>query len=227
MPEQLTFDLPSHAALGLGDFFVSPSNAPAVEAVQGWHDWPLGKLVLCGPTGSGKTHLAHVWAAMTGARLVAACDLATNDIDALASGYVCLEDVDQIEGQTAIEEAVFHLHNAVLERGHSLLITARLAPSRWKLVVPDLQSRMQGTALVTLSAPDDALLSAVLVKLFRDRQLAVDARLISYLMARMERSFAGAGRLVDALDKAALAQKRPITRALAAGVLDKHPESGA
>ncbi len=227
MPEQLTFDLPSHAALGLGDFFVAPSNAAAVEAIQSWHDWPLGKLVISGPKGSGKTHLAHVWAAITGATIVAAAKLAETNIDELANQAVAVEDADQIAGDGSAENGLFHLHNAVLERGHPLLLTASTPPARWNLTLPDIESRMQGTALVTLSAPDDALLSAVLVKLFRDRQLAIDPGLIPYLTTRMERSFAGAGALVAELDKQALAQKKRITRALAGEVLDKLAEKGA
>ncbi len=220
MAEQLTFDLPSEPALGRGDFFVSPANAAAVETIQSWHDWPQGKLVLAGPAGAGKTHLAHVWAAMTGARIEDARGLGAADVPALASGPLAVEDADRIAGDDRAERALFHLHNLMQERGHALLLTARTPPARWALALPDLASRMQGCALVTLSAPDDALLSAVLVKLFADRQVAVDARLIGYLTGRMERSFAGAGRLVEALDRAALAEGRAITRDLAKRVLD-------
>ncbi|MCP3970195.1 MAG: chromosomal replication initiator DnaA [Rhodobacteraceae bacterium] len=226
MAEQLTFDLPGEPALGRGDFFVSPGNEAAVQAIQGWHDWPGGKLVLAGPRGAGKTHLVHVWAAMCGARIVAAHDLADADVAALAGAMVAVEDADRIAGNGAAEQALFHLHNLVLAEGGGLLITAASPPLRWGLSLPDLQSRMQGSALVTLAAPDDTLLAAVLVKLFTDRQIAVDAGVVTYLTGRMERSFAGAGRVVEALDRAALAKKRRITRPLAARVLDKLGEAG-
>ena len=226
MSEQLTFDLPSQPALGRGDFFVSPGNEAAVEAIQSWHDWPQGKMILVGPQGSGKTHLTHVWAAMTGAQIVNAGDVA-GQVEALASGAVAVEDADQIAGDRGAEEALFHLHNLVLAQGAALMITANAPPIRWGLELPDLASRMQGSAMVSLAPPDDALMAMVLVKLFNDRQIAIDADLVPYLMTRMDRSFAAAGQLVGALDQAALTQKRRITKALAAPVLDKLAQNEA
>ena len=223
MAEQLTFDLPSEPALGRGDFFISPSNAVAVDVVQTWHDWPQGKLILVGPHGAGKTHLVHVWAGLTGAKIVEAASLADQKIGGLANGAVAVENADAIAGNRAAEEALFHLHNLTLANGAALLITATQPAVRWGLGLPDLASRMQGSAMATLEAPDDALLSAVLVKLFADRQVTIDPSLVSYLVSRMDRSFAGAGRLVDALDKAALSKQRKLTRALAGEVLDKLP----
>lgn len=222
---QLTFDLPSRPALGQGDFFVSPSNQLAADAVQVWHDWPHRKMLLIGPKGSGKTHLTHVWAQMADARILASLDLAENRVEELAQGHVAVEDVPLIAGNAPLEQALFHLHNLILANGHALLMTATTPPVRWGLGLPDLASRMQGTASVTLDAPDDTLLGAVLVKLFNDRQLAVPPRVISWLTARMDRSFAAAGAVVEALDMAALAEGRPVTTALAAEVLDKlgHP----
>ncbi|KMW56427.1 Chromosomal replication initiator protein DnaA [Candidatus Rhodobacter oscarellae] len=220
MSEQLTLNLPSEPALGRGDYFIAPSNAAAVEAIQSWHDWPQGKMLLVGPARSGKTHLAHVWAAMVGARIAPAAEV-PGQVEALAAGPIAVEDADRIAGDRAAEEALFHLHNLALQNGAPLLITAATPPARWDLSLPDIKSRLQGTGMVSLDAPDDQLLAAVLVKLFADRQIALDADLLPYLMIRMERSFAGAGRLVDALDQAALAQKRRITKALAGPVLDK------
>ncbi len=198
-----------------------PANAAAVEAIQGWHDWPQGKLLLIGPEGAGKTHLAHVWAALTGARLVAATGLNEAEVPGLTTQAVVVEDADRIAGDARAERALFHLHNLALERGHGLLMTARLPPAHCGLGLPDLASRMQSSAVVTLAAPDDALFSAVLMKLFTDRQVAVDPGLIVWLTRRIDRSFARAGRVVEALDRAALEQGRPITRPLAAAVLDK------
>lgn len=223
MARQLTFDLPSRPALGQGDFFVADSNRLAADAVQGWADWPQRKLVLIGPPGSGKTHLAHVWAQHSGARIVPARDLSEDLVETLAQAPVAVEDVAGIAGDAARERALFHLHNLVLANDHALLLTGTAPPVRWNLTLPDLASRMQGTASVTLEPPDDALLGVVLVKLFNDRQLAVPPRVISWLTTRMDRSFAEAGRIVAALDAAALEGKRPVTTALAAEVLDNPP----
>lgn len=220
MARQLGFDLPSRTALGRDAFFVAPSNAMAAALIDGWESWPGGKLVLSGPPGSGKTHLAHVWAAAAGSTILPAADLAKADIPALARGAVAVEDVPTIAGDAEAETALFHLHNLVLAEGHALLLTGTAPVARWQLSLPDLVSRMRGTTEAALEPPDDALLAAVLVKMLADRQLSARPEVIAYLVSRMDRSFAAAGNLVERLDAASLAQKRGITRNLAAEVLD-------
>lgn len=197
------------------DFFVSPSNALALQTVESWESWPGRKLLLVGPEGAGKTHLAQVWAVMAGAVVLSAEALAQADVAALAGRAVLIEDADRIG---PAEAQLFHLHNLVTTSG-ALLLTARTPPRDWGLALPDLISRMQATPIAHLDAPDDALLSAVLVKLFADRQVAVPANLIPYLVSRMPRSIGAARALVAALDARALALGRPITRALAGEIL--------
>lgn len=227
MAKQLTFDLPAHSARGLDDFLVTPSNATAMATIEAWQDWPNQKLVLVGAEGTGKTHLAHVWADMATARIIAATDLTDTDIKALAGRSVAVEDADRIAGDTTAETALFHLHNLILAEGGALLVTGNAAPSRWGIGLPDLKSRLQGATLATLEPPDDMLLSAVLVKLFDDRQIAVPANLIDYLLPRMDRSLSAAARLVAQLDQAALSEGRPLTRNLAARFLPDETGSGA
>ncbi len=221
---QLSLDLPVRAALGREDFFVSPANAEAVAMIEDWQGWPSRKLVLTGPAGAGKTHLSHVWAGLSGARILAACDLPGRDIARLARGRVVIEDAETVAGDRSAESALFHLHNLMLADGHALLVTARTPPHLWGLGLPDLDSRMQGTLHTALGAPDDALLSAVLIKLFADRQLMPSPDTIPFLVRRMERSFRAAEEVVADLDAAALAQRRAITRQLAAQVLDNRGE---
>ncbi|OYX45313.1 MAG: chromosomal replication initiator DnaA [Rhodobacterales bacterium 32-67-9] len=216
MPRQLTFDLPVRPALGRGDFFVSPSNALALAALDAG-GWPEGKMLLVGPEGAGKSHLAQVWATETRARVLDATALPGQPPDDLA---LVVEDAERIAGDRAAETALFHLHNHVLARGGRLLLTAGAAPRLWGLTLPDLASRMEATTTATLLPPDDALLAAVLVKLFADRQIAVAPTLIDWLLPRMDRSFAAARRLVAELDARALARGGAVTRALAAEVLD-------
>lgn len=219
MPEQLTFDLPTVAALGREDFFVSPANATAVAMLEGWQSWPAGKMVLVGPPASGKTHLAHVWAQMTGAAIIGADALATADIAALAEGPALV--VEDLGRPGLDEDALFHLHNLCAAEGSALLMTAAAPPALWPLRLADLASRMQAATVTTLEPPDDALLQAVLLKLFSDRQITVPPNLLPYLTGRMDRSFAAARALVAKIDAAALSQKRAVTRKLAAEVLDK------
>ncbi|WP_371168546.1 HdaA/DnaA family protein [Aliiroseovarius sp. 2305UL8-7] len=220
MAEQLTFDLPALAAQGLDDFLMTPSNMTALAVIKGWQEWPNRKLILTGDRGTGKTHLAHVWAAMSDAVILNAIDLGATDIADLAGRNVVVEDAQEIAGQSAPETALFHLHNLVLAEGGWLLVTAAAPATRWGITLPDLRSRMESTTLAQLDAPDDMLLSAVLVKLFDDRQIAVPANVIDYILPRMERSLAAAADLVAQLDKVALTEGRPLTRALAARVLD-------
>lgn len=220
MPRQLTFDLPLREARARGDFFVSASNAAALDALDGWQDWPGGKMVLIGPAGAGKSHLAQVWADMAGAEIIAAPDLATLDPGRYAGRRVALDGADRIAGDDAAERAAFHLHNLVLAEGGRLLVTARSAPLRWGLTLPDLASRMQGSASVAIAAPDEPLLAALLVKLFADRQLDVPPALIPWLTARIDRSFAAARDIVARLDAAALAEGKPVSQSLARRLLE-------
>jgi chromosomal replication initiation ATPase DnaA len=213
---QLAFDLPSAEAMTRADFFVTPSNALALQMVESWQAWPGRKLLLIGPEGAGKTHLAQVWAAAAGAIILPARDLGGVDIARLAGRAVAVEDADRIG---SAEAALFHLHN-LITLDAALLLTARTPPRDWGLTLPDLVSRMQATPVAQLDAPDDALLSAVLVKLFADRQVAIAPNLVPYLVSRMPRSVGAARALVAALDARALAAGRPITRALAGEVLD-------
>ncbi len=220
MSRQLAFDLPGTDALTRDEFFVSPANALALAAIDSWRGWPGGKMLLVGPTGSGKTHLAHVWLQAAGAALIHGAGLADADLPGLAAkGAVVVEDAGAVAGQTTAETALFHLHN-LLAQGGFLLMTATSPARDWGLRLADLTSRLQAAPVTRLDAPDDALLSAVLIKLFADRQITVAPNLIAYLITRMPRSINAARALVAALDAAALAQARPITRALAADVLD-------
>jgi chromosomal replication initiation ATPase DnaA len=121
--------------MGRDDFFVTGSNAAALAMVEGWRDWPFGKLVLVGPEGAGKTHLAHVWAAQSGARVIVAEELSEADV-AQARGAMAVEDVDRIAGDLAAETCLFHLHNALAQLGAPMLLTARRPPAQWGLGCP-------------------------------------------------------------------------------------------
>ena len=226
MADPLPLEHPRRPGLRRQDFIVAPSNAVALAMLDAWESWPRGKLVLTGPQGSGKTHLAHIWAEATGARIIAGRALDDLDIPTLSQGPLVVEDVDDITTDTG-EEALFHLHNLMRDTGHSLLLTGARAVASWPLRLPDLRSRLQQAQSAVLEAPDDMLLTTLLAKLFDERQLQVPPAVIDYLVRRMDRSFEGAHRTVSALDTASLAQKRAINVRLAREVLDKleHSES--
>lgn len=204
---QLALEWPHRAALAREDFLVAPANEAAVAWLDSWPDWPSYGLVVHGPEGSGKTHLAQAWRARSGA---------VPPSEELPGRAWVLEDADR----TAPDEtAFFHLLNRVAEaRGH-LLITARVPPARWNLRLPDLASRLRALPAVALGMPDETLVEAVLVKHFADRQLRVSPDTVRYVARRLERSLAQAARVSEALDKAALAQGRAVSVPLARDVL--------
>jgi len=213
-PRQLVLALDHATSFAREDFLAGPSNAAALSLVERWPDWPDRIMALAGPEGSGKTHLASIWAEAAGARVLSARLLGEADLPAaLATGALVLED---LEPAGLDERALFHLLNLAREQGAYLLITARAAPASFAVGIRDLGSRLRAVPAVTLAAPDDALLRALIVKLAADRQIAVDEALVNYLGNRIERSFAAARAAVARLDEEALRRQRPVTRALAA-----------
>jgi len=218
--KQLTFALPVSENRSRGDFLVAPSNALAFQMLDAWQDWPAGKLILIGPPGAGKSHLAQIWQDNANARAIDVATLADADIAALANSNVVLDDADQIAGDPELEEALFHLHNAVQGAGKAMLLTAHTPPRDWGVVLPDLASRLSAMATCHIGAPDQSLLGAVLVKQFGDRQIAVPPNVIAYLTPRMERSLDAARQIVAEMDRIALSENRAIGRKLAASVLE-------
>jgi len=213
-PRQLVLALEHAESFAREDFLAGPSNAAALALVESWPDWPDRVMALVGPEGSGKTHLASIWADAAGARVLSAKLLEHGDLPAaLATGALVLEDLDP---ESLDEPALFHLLNLAREERASVLITARAQPASFAVTTRDLASRLRAIPVVTLAAPDDALLRSLIVKLVADRQLAVDEALVNYLVTRIERSFAAARAAVTRLDEEAMRRQRPVTRALAA-----------
>ena len=216
-PRQLALALDHSVSFARDDFLSGPSNAAALALIESWPGWPSRAVALVGPEGSGKSHLAAIWAGQSGARLVAARALtATNLPVALATGALVVEDA---AGGEFDERAFFHLLNLAREDQAFLLVTARTPLAAWPVGIRDLASRLKALPVVAMSSPGDALLRAVLVKLFADRQLAADESLLSYLLTHIERSFAAVRAVAARLDQEALRRKRPLTRALAAEIL--------
>ncbi len=216
-PRQLALALDHAESFAREDFLSGPSNAAALALIECWPAWPNQASILTGPEGSGKSHLAAIWANAAGARLVAARALDQATVPAtLATGALVVEDV---AAGAFDERALFHVLNLAREEEAFVLLTTRMPPAAWRLAIRDLGSRLKALPIVSLAPPDDALLRAVLVKLFADRQIAVEESLISYVATRIERSFAAARTVVGRLDAEAMRRKRALTRALAAEIL--------
>lgn len=218
-PRQLALALDHAAKLTRDDFLPGPSNENALALLDRWPDWPARMLALVGPEGSGKSHLASIWAAESGARFMSARALTVDALpEALATGALVLEDCSP---EDLDERALFHLLNLVREDDGWLLLTTRSAPTIWPIALPDLASRLRAMPVASLAMPDEVLLRAVMVKLFADRQLSVDEALIAYLLPRISRSVAAARDAVDMLDREALQRGRPVNRTLAAELYRK------
>ena len=213
-PRQLALALEHGESFDREDFLAGPGNAAALATIERWPDWPAQTLALVGPEGAGKSHLAAIWAKLAGGRQISSRALSAAAVpQELATGALVIEDDGERD-----EAALFHLLNLAQEERAGVLVTSRKLPASWPVTLPDLASRLRALPVVTLTAPDDALLRAVLVKLFADRQLAIGDDLIDYVANRIERSFAGARRAVLDLDREALRQMRPVSRALAAEI---------
>lgn len=216
MTRQLPLDLSGEPSYRRDDFLPAEANAVALAWVERWPDWPGPALALCGPSGSGKTHLLRIWADRAKARVLRPADLATSAFAAVLDTIgdaraVALDDAQGVAGDADRERQLFHLFNWLRERSGWLVVAAVEPPARWPVALPDLASRLRTAQVAAIEAPDDALLAAVLVKLFRDRQVPIGADVIDYLIRRMDRSLAAARAIVDAADHQGLAQKRPVT----------------
>lgn len=216
-PEQLTLELPHRAAHGAEDFLVSGCNEAAVLAIDRWPDWPHPAMAVAGPPGSGKSHLVNVWRTRSGALVLPAGDLREDSASRFGTHRaIAIEDIDR---GIADEQALFHILNMATEQRLSVLLTSRRAPGELAITLPDLRSRLRAMPVLSIASPDEALLRALLVKLFADRQLVVEPHVVSYLALRIERSTEAAQRTVAEVDRLALASRRRVTRALVAEVL--------
>ena len=220
MSEQLTFDLPTRPALERGDFFIANSNALALAMIEDCENWPQNKHLLVGPKGSGKTHLANVWANQRGARVIASRDITDQAVEEYAAQDLVIDDVPSLLGEQSREATLFHIHNLCLANGNALLMTGTGDVSTWNCVLPDLASRLNGTRTARLDPPDDILFQALLAKLFADRQLFPPPDVFPYLLLRLERSYDAAQMAVNQIDRAALSRKRAITRSFVASIID-------
>lgn len=216
-PRQLTLALPHEEKLTRDDFLEGPANEQALALVDRWPDWPNRIMLVVGPEGSGKSHLAAIWAEQAGARSTTALALTAETVPAaLVTGALVVEDLRPGDFD---ERAMFHLMNLARQDDAFVLMTARVSPSAFEVELRDLRSRLRAVPTVTLQPPDDQLFRGLIVKFCADRQMTVDEPLVSYLSNRIERSYTAVRQAVELLDIEALRLGRPVTRALAAELL--------
>lgn len=220
---QLAFEFSPQPRYGDDDFLLAPSNAAANSLVQAWPNWPDPVLALVGARGAGKSHLAAIWARRARAVLVPPDAVsASADLGEFYGRHILLEDAERVVD----EQGLFHLFNLVQESRASMLMTAKAEPEGWGVRLPDLRSRLRRAPVAHIEPPTDDLVRAVLVKLFEDRQLAVESNVVDYIALRIDRSLDAARDIVSALDAEALARGRSVGRGLAAEVLARRGADG-
>lgn len=215
-PVQLPLDLPARPSMARDDLVTGSANLLATEAIDSWPHWTHPVLLIAGPPGSGKTHLASAWSELSGAL---AWNVDDRQPPAGADAFaVVVEDVDR---RGYDEEGLFALLNAARLGGGSVLLTSRESAPAIEVALPDLRSRLRAATSVELRSPDEELLAGVVMKLAADRQIAIDPKVVAYALTRMERSFEAAAEFVRRVDRAALAGKEKIGRTLAHRILEE------
>ncbi len=224
---QYPLPLPHREAMDADDFMVTDSNRDAAAWIGRWPAWPAHAMALYGPEGCGKTHLTRMWTANANGVAISAEDIATGDAAALTARSRCLvlDNAENLVTDRAREETLFHLYNLSREMNGYLLFASRLPPAQWKIGLPDLRSRLASIPAIAIAAPDDALIEALLIKHFHDRQIEIGADVLNYLLPRIERTPVAIRAVADAMDRASLAERRGITVALARRMLESHAES--
>lgn len=210
---QLTLPIERPPSYAVDDFVPDSSNAEALRWLSAIESWPSHRLVLAGPTGTGKTHLLHVWAAARGWDMLRGPDI--RGLPPIPLRGAAVDEAD-LPGE---EQAMLHLMNACAEAGLPLLMASPRPPSRWRIALPDLRSRLAATAVALLDEPSDALLDAILAKQLSDRQLQLAPSLLDALRLRLPRSAAAMAEAAARLDRASLISGRKLTRSDALAIL--------
>lgn len=222
-PQQITIPFVVNAEMTRANLFTSASNADVVQLIEDWPHWTGPIAIIHGPSGSGKSHNAHAWAEKANAEIWTLETLAAWSPDqSIAPNIAPNIAIENLGAMSEKHEVMlFHLINALKSVDGSLWLTAALPLQQWHIALPDLKSRLQTAVQVSLKAPDDILLSAVITKLFSDRQIEISPQNVSYLVTHMDRSLAHARQIVEAVDQEALRRKSKITRNIVADVLAK------
>jgi chromosomal replication initiation ATPase DnaA len=198
-PDQIALPLDWPQGSDESRFIVSTANEAAFEHFRRWSSWPVKATVLIGPRRSGRSLLARNFVARVNGRLFDSAE--THD-----------------------EEALFHAWNQAQETGRPMVMVADSPPTEWRTALPDLRTRLAVTPVIRIEQPDDALFASLIRRLFADRGLHLPDEALRYVVSRVTRDYWTAERVVDAIDRFAIASQARLTlptvrRALIAGGL--------
>ncbi len=221
--QQLVLPFTPRTCHGGADFLVADCNREAVAWLDLWPDWHEPGLIVHGPAASGKSHLVQLFLDHTGGTRVTA-DSVVTDIAELTFDFpaVAVDDADELI-RSGIEQPLLHLFNGVKEAGGRLLLTGTASPGRWPFRLADLASRLRALPAACIHSPDEALLTALIVKLFHDRQVIIEDAVPSYMLARIPRTFNAVRSAVERIDAVSFAERRRVGVALVREALAERP----
>ena len=214
---QLPFEFSHPRYMKRSDFIKSPCNAEALEMIELWPHWQQFGMCIYGSEHCGKTHLAHIFSEIVSQKrnspfpvpLIEASEVTSEIIADLFAYDQCLI-VENLNNEID-ERAFFHLINTYRDNNGFILFTSVLPPARIKYSLPDLASRLNMLPAIGICEPDDELLSALIIKLFMDRQITISKEIMNYILMNMQRSFCYAHRLVEEIDNISMSYKRAIS----------------
>jgi len=215
--KQFTFNFLPKTYLGEEDFMVTSCNQNAYMAVKMWPNWQHFSLNIFGPKSSGKSHLAHIWVESIQASLprpiqipiLSSHSINMKNLNKITNEhpYLVIEDLDS----NINEEAFFHLYNNYNVPGRFILFTSELPPSKLSLKLPDLRSRLNIIPTIEINQPDDEMLTALIAKLFNDRQIIINQEILDYILKYSERSFDYITKLIAEIDEISWIYKRAVS----------------
>lgn len=185
-PDQIALPLDWPQAQEDSRFILSEANREAFEHFRSWSLWPVRATMLTGPRRSGRSLLARAFVARVGGRL-----------------FEQAEDHD--------EEELFHAWNSAQDSGRPIVMVVDEIPPRWEVTLPDLRTRLAVTPVARIEQPDDALFRNIIRLLFTDRGLHVPEDALKFICERVERSYWMAERVVEAIDRFAIAERARLT----------------
>lgn len=218
LSKQLTFEFANDLQnYDFDDLVISNSNLMAYKLINSWPNWNSSVAAIIGATGAGKSHFANVWQKMSSAIIFKPNELKEANLAIIENNSVLIENLEE---NSFIEEDLFHLFNSINQarihnQNQNILITCSNSPKNWKINLLDLASRLKTIIETYIEQPDDMLLEAILLKLFSDKQIIIDANVLSYIISNMERSFNFAIKLVELCDKYALEKHSKISKQIA------------
>ena len=215
--KQYLMKFSSNVYFGEEDFLVTACNELAYKKIKLWPYWQHFALSIFGPKSCGKSHLAHIWISRVQNSLpqpieipiIPAQNINMKNVNKFINNYQYLV-IDNFDAEIN-EEALFHLYNAFNTPEHFALFTSEIPLAKIPLKLPDLRSRLNTIPVAEILMPDDEMLTALIAKLFNDKQIIISQEILDYILKNAERSFNYIARLINEIDDISWTYGRAVT----------------